>query len=37
MGGRVIVHSAEDFDAWLLAEGAGPPLEARLASTNDQP
>ena len=37
MGGRVIVHSTEDFDAWLLAEGAGPPLEARLASTNDQP
>lgn len=37
MGGRVVVHSAEDFDAWLLAEGAGPPLGARLASSTDQP
>lgn len=37
MGGRLVVHSADDFDAWLLAEGAGPPLGARLASTNDQP
>lgn len=37
MGGRVVVHTAEDFDAWLLAEGAGPPLGTRLASTNDQP
>ena len=35
MGGRVIVHSADDFDAWLLAEGAGPPLGSRLASSTD--
>ncbi|MEN8375186.1 MAG: cytochrome c oxidase subunit II [Gemmatimonadota bacterium] len=34
MGGRLIVHSAEDFNAWLQSEGAGPPLGPRVAEAS---